>query len=487
MNNTSDNMNRNGEGAPTVFYGTGYSNVPPQTGAPATQAYQPAHMPYGGQVQGNAPVMNNQPYYGGQYQVRQPYNAPASGSVPFVVPHQPYGSQPQSAPYGGRPVQPTPAMVYYSNQNGSAPQYHYGNPTYGGVILNQYYRDQLKLSEVRQKLAGRLKVIGNLVGGASLATIVLSYVLVFLMGITADIAGPASVVAQIYNAIVTTVSGSSLFQIAYTLVAVGLAFFIFRKKISVACVNDINTPLKQAKNKKAVSIPLGRPKGGMRVPLLILIGFGGCLLANYIVIILSIFYSSFGLSSSGASGPDAQSAWDIVAMVCSTAIVPALVEEFALRGIVMTPLRKFGNGFAILISSFVFGIFHGDLDQIPFAFICGLFMGYAVVMTESLWTGVIIHAMNNSISCVQAAIIMTKGDDAGASFFFGISFVGILVGVLALIIYLKKYKKQDIPKLQSSNKLMNTSRMFKTTLATPAMIISIILFVITAIVDRIPV
>lgn len=486
MNNTSDNMNRNGEGAPTVFYGTGYSNVPPQTGAHATQAYQPAHMPYGGQVQGNAPVMNNQPYYGGQYQVRQPYNAPASGSVPFVVPHQPYGSQPQSAPYGGRPVQPTPAMVYYSNQNGSAPQYHYGNPTYGGVILNQYYRDQLKLSEVRHKLAGRLKVIGNLVGGASLATLALSYVFSFVLGTTVSLAEPHSIVVQIYNSFINTVAGSSLLQIIYTIFVVGVGFFLFRERIANACAADINTPPKQMKRKRA-HMPLGLPKGGMRVPLLILIGFGGCLLANYIVIILSIFYSSFGLSSSGASGPDAQSAWDIVAMVCSTAIVPALVEEFALRGIVMTPLRKFGNGFAILISSFVFGIFHGDLDQIPFAFICGLFMGYAVVMTESLWTGVIIHAMNNSISCVQAAIIMTKGDDAGASFFFGISFVGILVGVLALIIYLKKYKKQDIPKLQSSNKLMNTSRMFKTTLATPAMIISIILFVITAIVDRIPV
>jgi membrane protease YdiL (CAAX protease family) len=212
------------------------------------------------------------------------------------------------------------------------------------------------------------------------------------------------------------------------------------------------------------------------------------MLANYVCIFLSIFYETFGLTSGDAvAGPSPQNGWDILSRFFATAIVPALVEDLALRGIVMTPLRKYGSGFAILLSSFAFGIFHGDLDQIPFAFICGLFMGYAVVITESLWTGVVIHALNNSISCIQAAIIMKMGQDAGGTFFLAVSGLAILVGAIALVVYLKLYKKEDFPKLKSTNSLMNTSAMFKTALASPVMIVSIVIFVFMAIKARLPV
>ncbi len=388
-----------------------------------------------------------------------------------------------------RTQQPTPAMIYYSNQTGGAPQYHYGNPGMGSIIHNRYYMEQSKRAEAKARLSKRLKQIGNLVGAASIATYLLMYVLLFVLQFIRALAGPNSIVAQVYNSFSTTVTGGSLLQIMYTLTVVGGSFLIFRKLISVACTNDINTPLKKGKNAKKIGIPLGAPDGGARVPLLVLISFGGCMLANYVCIFLSIFYGMFGLSSSpaGGAGPSPQSGWDIAALVCSNAIVPALVEEFALRGIVMTPLRKYGSGFAILLSAFAFGVFHGDLDQIPFAFICGLFMGYAVVITESLWTGVLIHALNNSISCIQAAIIMKMGEDAGGTFFFAVSGIAILVGVIALIVYLKLYKKEDFPKLKSGNSLMNTSGMFKTAVASPLMIVSILLFVFMAIKERIPV
>ena len=38
---------------------------------------------------------------------------------------------------------------------------------------------------------------------------------------------------------------------------------------------------------------------------------------------------------------------------------------------------------------------HGNLIQAPFALIAGIGIGYAVCITESMWTGVIIHFFNN--------------------------------------------------------------------------------------------
>lgn len=483
MNNASDNMNNN------------YTEHP-QYGAPVAQpdatpgpddgfvgygAYQPPQMrqPYN-----NAPAPQY-PFMGyGVYQppVRPMYN----GYQPQGYGYQPYGAQGQyMPPYGGAAPYPTPATIYYNSQTGAAPQYHYGNPTMGGVIHNKYFLEQSQRSEARAKLRKRMRVLGNLIGGASLLTNGFGTVLVYLIQIIAVIAGPDSAIAQIYNALWNTVTGSSLLQVLYTLTAVGGAFWVFRKLISRATTNDLNTPLSKNKKSKSIPMPLGAPKGGVKVPLLIMIGFGGCILTNYVCIFISMFYSIFGLGSTGgSSGPMPQNALDIAAMFFSTAIVPALIEELALRGVVMTPLRKYGDGFAIMFSAFIFGIFHGTLEQIPFAFACGLFMGYAVVMTESLWTGVIIHALNNSVSVIQMAIMMEHGDEAAGTFFLLLSAVVILAGGGCLAIYLVKYRKEDIPKLKSKTTLMKSSHLFGAAVSSPATIVAIVYFVITAVANR---
>lgn len=491
MNNASDNMNINYAahpqfGAPVA---PPYGMPHPGNGFVGYGAYQMPQMRQPYNAYAPAP---QQPFTGyGAYQppARPVYNAyqpQGYGYQPQGYGYQPYGAPGQyMPPYGIGPAYPTPASIYYNSQTGAAPQYHYGTPTMGGVIHNKYFVEQSQRAEARTKLKKRIRVLGNLIGGASLLTNGFGTVLVYLIEIIALIAGPDSGFAQIYNALWNTVTGSSLLQVLYTLTAVGGAFWVFRKLISRATTNDINTPLSKNKKSKCVRMPLGAPKGGAKVPLLIMIGFGGCILTNYVCIFISMFYSMIGLGSTGSSGgPVPQNAWDIAALFFSTAIVPALIEELALRGITMTPLRKYGDGFAILFSAFIFGIFHGTLEQIPFAFACGLFMGYAVVMTESLWTGVIIHALNNSISVIQAAIMMEHGEDAAGTFFLLLSAVVILAGGGCLAIYLVKYRKEDIPKLKSKTTLVKTSGLFGAAISSPATIVAIVYFVLTAIGNR---
>ena len=76
-----------------------------------------------------------------------------------------------------------------------------------------------------------------------------------------------------------------------------------------------------------------------------------------------------------------------------------------MRGVVMQPLRKYGDWFAILTSAFVFALMHGNLVQAPFAFIAGIGLGYAVIASGSLWTGILVHLLNNSISVIQTIAI----------------------------------------------------------------------------------
>ena len=70
----------------------------------------------------------------------------------------------------------------------------------------------------------------------------------------------------------------------------------------------------------------------------------------------------------------------------------------------MQSLRRFGDGFALLASSILFGLCHGNLVQAPMAFVTGLAIGYFVLRTGSLYTGILIHFVNNGLAVVLSAV-----------------------------------------------------------------------------------
>ncbi len=84
--------------------------------------------------------------------------------------------------------------------------------------------------------------------------------------------------------------------------------------------------------------------------------------------------------------------------ILSTAILPALIEEMIFRGYILRALRPHGDGLAVVLSAVLFALFHGNVLQIPFAFILGLVLGYLMVQTDSIWPSVVLHFSNNLMS-----------------------------------------------------------------------------------------
>ncbi len=84
--------------------------------------------------------------------------------------------------------------------------------------------------------------------------------------------------------------------------------------------------------------------------------------------------------------------------IVSTAVLPALVEEMIFRGYILGTFRPHGDGLAVVLSAALFALFHGNVLQIPFAFILGLAMGYLTVQTDSIWPAVLLHFTNNLMS-----------------------------------------------------------------------------------------
>jgi sodium transport system permease protein len=90
----------------------------------------------------------------------------------------------------------------------------------------------------------------------------------------------------------------------------------------------------------------------------------------------------------------------------SLALVPAICEELAFRGFILSGLRKLGHsGTAILITSIFFGIVHGILQQSIAATILGLLLGYIAVQTRSIIPCMIFHAAHNGLQLVSGMIL----------------------------------------------------------------------------------
>lgn len=88
--------------------------------------------------------------------------------------------------------------------------------------------------------------------------------------------------------------------------------------------------------------------------------------------------------------------FDSLTMFIYAAIGAPIMEEIIFRGLVLRHLEPYGKGFAIVMSAFIFGIFHGNIVQIPYAFLVGLVMGYVTIEYNILWA-MVLHMINNMV------------------------------------------------------------------------------------------
>lgn len=92
--------------------------------------------------------------------------------------------------------------------------------------------------------------------------------------------------------------------------------------------------------------------------------------------------------------------WTILALV----VFAPVFEELICRGLVLGSLRsRYGVTVAWLVSSLFFGVIHGQPVQVISATVIGLVLGYVYLATDSLWSVMILHALNNAVAYLALA------------------------------------------------------------------------------------
>ncbi len=91
-------------------------------------------------------------------------------------------------------------------------------------------------------------------------------------------------------------------------------------------------------------------------------------------------------------------------------VLGPIVEEAMFRGIVLRRLLPFGEGFAILTSAFLFGLFHGNLSQFIYAFLLGAFFGFLYCRTGRLHHAILLHAAINFVGSILPLLVLRLVD-----------------------------------------------------------------------------
>ncbi len=337
--------------------------------------------------------------------------------------------------------------------NGKAPTYNPYNP-----MTND--------SKIREEKS-LLRRLGILCGLALISYIIIQSLLYFIM----EIAG-------LLDAYDTDLIYQGAVDIVLTVLGLFVPFAIFGRmmkktsdKSHLSWVND-STP------------DFAAPKSRLDFCLAILAGLGMCMLANIATSYLSVIMELFGyeLSSPELSLPTSLSG--IFITVLRVSVLAAFAEEICLRGYTMGSLRIFGDKTAILFSSVVFALMHGNLVQSPFALIAGFAIGYLTVKTRSMWIGIAIHALNNLLSVLVSYSVEFFGEEAANGFYIIMLYGLIFVGLFAFLIFNIRTRKT---KLISDPSELTFGKKVSAFFLNPPMIIAAayMLFVTGLYIDRI--
>lgn len=222
---------------------------------------------------------------------------------------------------------------------------------------------------------------------------------------------------------------------------------------------------------EAQPVALSRPQKKAPVLAAIIAGVGFCIAGNIVNSYISMFFSNMDVEFSSPEISMAEGVGGIILTFFRVAVTAAIVEELSFRGFVMGNLRFYGDGFAIAVSSFIFAAVHGNMVQAPFALMAGFALGYFSVKTGTLWTGVIIHALNNALSVIVYYLSEHYGQENMAIAYTLFIYATIAAGMLCFAYFQSKTRHI---RLSAGQSILNTKEKVSAFFLNATMIVTII-------------
>ncbi|MBO5303345.1 MAG: CPBP family intramembrane metalloprotease [Lachnospiraceae bacterium] len=181
-----------------------------------------------------------------------------------------------------------------------------------------------------------------------------------------------------------------------------LPMYIIAMPIMAKCIGTI--PAESSKEKKKMTIGQW------------MIAFFMCYAGMYICNFIGIFITTgIGILKQGSvSNVMAELSMSLnpwvnlfVVVICAP-----IAEELLFRKLLIDRTVKYGEGVSVVLSGFIFALYHGNLNQFVYAFFMGAFWGFIYVKTRNIRYTIVMHMVMNFFgSFVSTLLLKASGYD----------------------------------------------------------------------------
>lgn len=140
------------------------------------------------------------------------------------------------------------------------------------------------------------------------------------------------------------------------------------------------------------------------------------------------------ISGGYAVPEDSPTVYGLILNVIYIALVPAICEEFLFRGVFLENMLPYGKLGAIVGSAILFGIMHQNAAQLFYATVAGIVFAIVYIKTESLWTGMLTHFLNNALSVIDDFVLAKWGQMTYSVFYAVEMIIIIALGIISVLI-----------------------------------------------------
>ena len=178
---------------------------------------------------------------------------------------------------------------------------------------------------------------------------------------------------------------------------------------------------------------------------------------------------------------------NIVYIVITFALLPAITEEFIFRGVVLSEYSDYGIFTPFLMSAIMFSMVHFNLNQFIVYLYCGIVLAYVVYVTRSVWAAMLLHFLNNLYAIFFESVLwdVIKAPNSLIFFLFVIATLFIVFLVLSFsgaeyIFYISGIKGEPSP--PEAKKREGGIKLLFESLISPSFLACVILYLVATLV-----
>lgn len=141
-----------------------------------------------------------------------------------------------------------------------------------------------------------------------------------------------------------------------------------------------------------------------------------------------------------------------VSMFLYISFIGPFAEEILFRGLILRMLRPYGKRMAVFVSALLFALYHGNIIQIPYAFLVGLVLAYTTLEYSILWA-IVLHIFNNFVLADllgRAAKLLPEGA-------IDITFMVLIVAAAVAALVIGICRRREIAAYFRENKMDKTA------------------------------